>query len=116
MNDEEYTPTDDEARFFYRSVRVKQGVDDDDAGAEFDRMIEWVKGRSRALGYMIAQDEMQNSIDGAVREMQAKVWDECAQSAGDMASPLMDQNPYRDDPLDLDWDEELRKMDTEESD
>ena len=37
------------------------------------------------------------TLDSAVSEMQEKAWDECARSAGDMASPLMDQNPYREE-------------------
>ena len=32
-----------------------------------------------------------------IAKIKADAWDECARSAGDMASPLMDQNPYRRD-------------------
>lgn len=32
-----------------------------------------------------------------IAKVKADAWDECARSAGDMASPLMDQNQYRKD-------------------
>ena len=63
----DYTPDEQEVRDIYES-RVPHSMVD--PGGEFDRFIARIK---------------------------ADAWDECARSAGDMASPLMDQNPYRRD-------------------
>lgn len=57
----------------------------------------WQERASQAEAHARKAEAAPLTLDSAVREMQEKAWDECARSAGDMASPLMDQNPYRDD-------------------
>lgn len=66
-SDSDYTPDEEEVRDIYES-RVPHSMVD--PGGEFDRFLAKIK---------------------------ADAWDECARSAGDMASPLMDQNQYRRD-------------------
>ena len=44
---------------------------------------------------VVSLDEGFAQFDRFIATVKADAWDECARSAGDMASPLMDQNPYR---------------------
>ncbi len=49
-------------------------------------------------GYMCAEWNREDALaefDRMIARVKAEAWDECAESAGDMASALKNQNPYQ---------------------